>query len=169
MNRKLSSLTRIVVLAGLIAPLSAQEVEKSKAPVTVDPAPVSRQAGVITSFAPVVEKVGPSVVQIATSKNVKPGARGERRMPPGFDDLRRFFGLPDQEDGQSPSPDQEEAVPQPRRRGGRDSVRKEAYGLGSGVIVTSEGHILTNNHVIEGADDIIITLAGDKKEYKAQK
>jgi serine protease Do len=158
-------LARLCVLPCLVVPLAAQTVEKEKAPVTVDPAPVSRQAGVITSFAPVVEKVAPSVVQIATSKNVRPGARGDRRTPPGFDELRRFFGLPDQEDG----PDQEDQRPQPRRRGGRDSVRKEAYGLGSGVIVSSEGHILTNNHVIEGADDIIVTLANDKKEYKAKK
>jgi len=134
--------------------------------IKVDPAPVSRQAGVITSFAPVVEKVAPSVVQISTSKNVRPGARsggGGGGRNPMFDDpfFRRFFGLPDSEDDDS---DKTPQAPQ-RRRGGS----KEAFGLGSGVIVTADGHILTNNHVIEGADDILVTVSGDRHEYKAKK
>ena len=41
--------------------------------------------------------------------------------------------------------------------------------MGSGVIVSPEGHILTNNHVIEGADEIIVTIGNEKHEYKAKK
>jgi serine protease Do len=162
MNTVFSRLTRIFILAGLIVPLSAQEVEKPKAPVTVDPAPVSRQAGVITSFAPVVEKVAPSVVQISTTKNVKGRTRGQL---PFFNDpfFRRQFGLPDPEEDK-----QEEETPQPRSKR-RNGIHKEALGLGSGVIVSKDGHIVTNNHVIEGADDILITIDGNKKEYTAKK
>src|SRR5215217_33796 len=103
MNPVISRFARLCLIPCLAAPMAAQTVEKEKAPVVVDPAPVGRQAGVITSFAPVVEKVAQSVVQISTSKNVRIGARDPRRMP-GLDDpfFRRFFGLPDQEEEQEP-------------------------------------------------------------------
>jgi serine protease Do len=154
-----ATLSRFALLAILAGPITAQEVEKSAAPVKVDPTPVSRQAGVITSFAPVVEKIAPCVVQISTTKRM---TGRQRQNNPFFNDemLRRWFGLPDMEEGDEPVP------PAPRRRGGG---RPEPFGLGSGVIVSPEGHILTNNHVIEGADEIVVTLGNGKKEYKAKK
>ncbi len=80
---------------------------------------MSRQAGVITSFAPVVEKVAPSVVQISTTKNVKGRTRAQS---PLFNDplFRRFYGLPDAEEDT-----QEDETPQPRSRR-RNGVHKEA-------------------------------------------
>ena len=92
------------------------------------------QPGVLTSFAPIVEKVAPSVVSIHTSKTV--------RIPRG---LREFFGMP-----------------------GEGAGREQERGLGSGVIVSEDGYILTNRHVIEAADEISIHLGGGK-EYKAKK
>jgi serine protease Do len=163
MNLKFTRLACTIALTGLLLPLSAQEAEKTPS-VKIDPTPVKPQAGVITSFAPIVEKVAPSVVQISTSKNMKPGARGQNKM---FDDpfFRRFFGLPD---GDGDQPDDQ---PAPQRRGGKREGKEklEPFGLGSGVVVSAEGHILTNNHVIDGADDILVTLQGDKHEYKAKK
>lgn len=90
------------------------------------------------AMAKVAERVKPAVVNISTSRTVKT----ERH--PFLDDplFRRFFGEPG---------------PQKRR----------VTNLGSGVIATSDGYILTNNHVIEGADDIIVRLAGGK-EYKGK-
>ncbi len=131
----------------------------------------------ITSFAPVVEKVSPSVVTISTSKNVSKSAL---RSNPLLNDptFRRFFGMP--EDGE----DDTEATPQPpSRRGGRapkspgkggadngsGSLRKQALGLGSGVVVSADGVILTNNHVVEGADDIEVTIGNSEHKYKAKK
>jgi serine protease Do len=124
--------------------------------VKVDPKPLQQVPGTLTTFAPIVEKVSPSVVTIATSKMVS------QAKNPYFNDplFRRFFGIPE-EGGE------EQGEQAPRGRGGKKHL--ERFGLGSGVIVSPEGHILTNNHVIEGADEIIVTLGNEKHEYKARK
>ncbi|MCW8836066.1 MAG: DegQ family serine endoprotease [Rhodospirillales bacterium] len=95
------------------------------------------------SFAPLVRATAPSVVNIYTSKVVR-----TRATSPLFDDpfFRRFFG-------------QRFAVPGETRERVQNS-------LGSGVIVRADGLIVTNNHVIEGADDIKVVLA-DKREFEA--
>lgn len=112
------------IYMGTILPSSAQT-----APVTTGGAP-----GLQTTFAPIVEKVAPSVVSIHTSKSV--------RVPRG---LRDFFGMP-----------------------GPGMGRETQRGLGSGVIVSEDGFILTNRHVIEAADEISVHLA-DHREFKAKK
>src|SRR5579884_1130322 len=96
------------------------------------------------SFAPVVKKTLPAVVNVSTSKVVKTPADFSP-MDPLF---RRFFG---EEFGNSFN------VPLERRE----------RSLGSGVIVSREGYILTNNHVVDGATDIRVTLS-DKRELKAR-
>lgn len=92
------------------------------------------------AMAKVAEKVKPSVVNISTSRTVK-----TQRLP-FFDDpfFRRFFG----EDFHAPQ-------------------KRRVTNLGSGVIATSDGYILTNNHVIEGAEDILVKLPNGK-EYKGR-
>jgi serine protease Do len=108
-----------------------------------------------TGFAPVVKAVVPTVVSIRSSKVVKTGAiRGQRGQGQGQipDELRQFFG----DGGQFAIPNLPN-IP--------DEQRSE--GLGSGVIVSPEGYILTNNHVVDGATDVQVMLS-DRREYKAR-
>jgi len=97
-----------------------------------------------SSFAPVLKKVLPSVVNISTSKLVKGAPQMDARMDPFF---RQFFG----EEGSPLN------VPKDRRE----------KSLGSGVIVSPEGYILTNNHVVDGATEVRVTLS-DKREFEAR-
>src|SRR6202451_3018367 len=96
-------------------------------------------------FSAVIKPALPAVVNIRTSKMVKAQAN---QMSPFFNDpmFRQFFG--DQFGGGKPHAEREQA-------------------LGSGVIVTADGTILTNNHVIDGASDIKVYLS-DKREFKAK-
>ena len=101
------------------------------------------------SFAPIVKQVLPEVVNISTSKVVKTSSSGQMMpMDPFF---RQFFG--DNFDGQSHTP--------------RNPQAERERSLGSGVIVSPEGYILTNNHVVEGATEILVTTS-DKRQYKAR-
>ena len=112
--------------------------------IRVDSSALPRSTGALTSFAPIVDKISPSVVTIFTTKTVK-----EQSNPlAGNPELRRFFGLPDNSNG----------------GGGEEQVQ----GLGSGVIVSGDGLILTNNHVAEAGDSVMVRLGDHGREYKAK-
>ena len=105
-------------------------------------------AGERDSYADIVRNVAPAVVTIQVEGKA-------RVLPTQFngddeDMLRRFFGQRGQGQGQAPMPRM------PKQRG-----------LGSGVVVTSDGYILTNNHVIDSADDIRAEFA-DGRRFKAK-
>src|SRR5947209_18743452 len=102
------------------------------------------QQGGITTFAPIVEKVAPSVVTVFTTETV---SRTQAPFPFSDDALRQFFG------GQLP------------QRQGKETLQ----GLGSGVIVSPDGYILTANHVVSGADEIMVGLGTDLRKFKAKK
>ncbi|MBN8474748.1 DegQ family serine endoprotease [Sulfuritalea sp.] len=113
---------------------------------------VQAQARDLPDFTELVEKQGATVVNISTTQMIK-GRRGAHPFPFDGDDaaqelLRRFFP------GQIPNLP---GMPQEFKN----------RSLGSGFIVSADGHILTNAHVVDGADEVLVKLT-DKREFKAK-
>ncbi|MFV1994462.1 MAG: Do family serine endopeptidase [Verrucomicrobiales bacterium] len=154
-------LAALVVITALTAlPISAKDVNEAKGArdtftdlaksLTIDDTPLARTHGVMTSYADILEGPLPAVVSVFTTKEVHIRGMEQYRDHPLY---RRFFGIPDGEDGD------ERKVPE---HGPKEQ------GLGSGVIITSNGYILTNNHVIEGADEIKVSLPKRRQEFVAR-
>jgi serine protease Do len=109
----------------------------------------------LPDFTDLIEKVGPAVVNIRTTERVKlgQGTPGEEEMQ---EFLRRFFG---QQAPRSPAPRGKRSPP---------PVEEEIQrGVGSGFIISNDGLVLTNAHVVEGADEVLVTLT-DRREFKAK-
>jgi serine protease Do len=136
-----------LALAGAFAAGAQSASSNSKPAVDVkrDSQPVNRGPLETGSFSSVVKRVAPSVVKITTSTKAKRVA-GNPNQFPGFEHpaFRQFFG------GRVP---EIQTPPQ--------------SGLGSGVIISTDGYIATNNHVIQGADEVIVAL-DDGRELKAK-
>ena len=118
--------------------------------------PALAQTRTLPDFTDLVEQVGPSVVNIRTVEKVaaRSGAGGtDEEMLEFF----KRFGLP--------MPNVPRQTPRPNRP--QPQEEEQPRGVGSGFILSSDGLIMTNAHVVEGADEVIVTLT-DKREFKAK-
>src|SRR6266705_3546088 len=156
---KLSTSSLLANLCGLallleteFAPAATAGLAASKSTTNAPPKlnveekPLTREVKAATSFAPVVKKVAPSVVNIYSSMTIRERPTSNPLLEDPF--FRRFFG------------DRFGEQLEPRER--------KAQSLGSGIIVTSDGYILTANHVVEGADKVKVALASGQKEFEAK-
>jgi serine protease Do len=155
-RRAVSALALTVVLGACSGDSSAQQPPPPAASTVVPQVPVTSPALVnaLPNFAPLVEKSGPAVVNVDVVQNPKAGSgdgQGGNEDDPLSDFFRRF-GLPE---GRGRGGGGFQFQPQPQR------------GSGSGFIVSPDGYILTNAHVVADADQVTVKL-NDRREYPAK-
>ena len=158
MNRKLAMVSLIAALgAGVLAGSWTTEktghaiFEKANPAIAIVPngaLATGNQVSFLNGFVPVAKRVIPAVVNIASSKLVRSPNNGPSSsffLDPFF---QQFFGNEFSQQSRVPREERENS-------------------LGSGVIVSADGYVLTNNHVVSGADDIEVSLS-DKREFKGR-
>jgi serine protease Do len=119
-------------------------------------APAAGNAQGLPDFTDLVERVGPAVVNIRTVERGRQARAGSGDPEEDMAELlRRFFGQPPGQQRPTPrSPQQPDGEPQQR-------------GFASGFILTADGYVMTNAHVIDGAEEVTVTMV-DKREFKAR-
>lgn len=137
---------RALQMAGIAVMLSMPLAANAQAP---------QPAAMPLGFADLVEKLSPAVVNISTTQKMKGGVQmfgmpfSELPDDPQFEPFREFFDRFGQQQG----------------KGGE--TEREVYSLGSGFIIDPKGYVITNNHVIDAAEDITVTTS-DNTKYKAK-
>jgi serine protease Do len=164
MNRTFLGIIGLVVLfIGALAGSAATAgwmgggSSENKVPIYVSSDPkVNEQVTINGGFSAIAKAVTPAVVTV----KVESRARQPQMIPFFFEPFRDFFDRPDQD---------EEGTPRRRQapRNQQPPGRLRPSGLGSGVIVSPDGYIITNNHVVEDADKVKVELA-DRRELQAR-
>jgi serine protease Do len=141
------------ILTAAFALESQTNIAGSPPAVTLDLKPLDRTSRLPASFSDIIKKVTPAVVKIEVTGRAVPAAQfgdlngqqfGDMELPPA---LRRFF----EQRGQQP------------QGGQRRMQQPRGHGAASGVIVTPDGYILTNNHVVDDAGKVEVTLHDGRK------
>jgi serine protease Do len=166
MNMRVSARRLFLVCAtaftiALVFPLRAADAksgaEKEKsAPLrlNIDRKPINREAPDRVSYAHIVKKTQGNVVYVYSTQRVQaPG------LSPFLNDptLRRYFENPQGSDKRGKSRAPERRTPERTRQG-----------LGSGIVITADGYILTNNHVVEQADEVKVSIGDSNRRYDAK-
>ncbi|HIA68090.1 TPA: Do family serine endopeptidase [Candidatus Poribacteria bacterium] len=145
-------LVTVIILGGITVDWDNQKISSQTAVSQVDEIDLQYLERANNAFIKLVKSAKPAVVQISTSRRV--GRQSRNRSRDRFEDFFRFFPeFPERRQPNDPEEDEDN--------------RDMPSGLGSGVIASSSGYILTNNHVIQEADDIKVTLS-DGREFDAE-
>jgi serine protease Do len=107
----------------------------------------------LPDFSELVERVGPAVVNIRTLERGRSVSGGQ--IDPNIEEFFRRFGIP------------LPGIPDPRRGTPPGGGEPQQRGVGSGFVLSPDGYVMTNAHVVEGADEVLVTLT-DKREFKAR-
>lgn len=137
--KKITFLSFFATISLLAATIDIAQMPKDSPRIDANP------NNVILSYNNSIKEAKKSVVNISTTKKTKQNDQLNEMMQNPF--FKEFFG------NKLPELKQQE---------------RKSHSLGSGVLISKNGYIVTNNHVVEGADEIVVTLPNDEKEYKAK-
>jgi serine protease Do len=155
-NNRLAALglSAAIILGGTAVAFTQKPKAESLRLPPADERPVDRTSVGHASFAPIVKKVSQGVVKISTTTKMHNTGYSSQPGQPDMDDFfRHFFG---------------DQLPGFNGRGGMHrNYTPRQEGVGSGVVVTKDGYILTNNHVVDGADEVKVSLQ-DGREFTAK-